>query len=1070
MYKQIIRLENKKYFPIIISNTRGTLNQALLYSLQKSLNNEGIDNLTVDNDFIQVINRIEEWKKNYPDTYVSFENELKANKISIEKFANAIRTYNESAYNMFKRIHKNILSGAEFVSQNSLEVVDYYRKIANQLINNYEYDGVYIVFDEFSKFLESRDEKTISNDMKIIQDLSELCNNSKTENIYLQLIMHKPINDYLSVDKRIRNAFKGIEGRVNAYYFVSSLKNSFDLVSNVITKTKNYSQEKKKLKDYSEEVYKKMSQLPPFYSNFTQEYLEKEMFDACFPLHPLTVYLLIKINEKVAQNERTLFTFLSKDTQNSLPFIMNRDIDAHILYPDVIFDYFLNQFLEEKDNVNIQKIATNCISAISNTSKPIEALIIKTLSLLLIINEKDILPSNGSVLASSLMIDSFECESVINNLENKGILIKRLGGQIQFKINMDLNLNGSIDNLINTKLSRVNVPLELSKIEDSRFIYPRTYNIINSITRYFRVEYINEDDFFSLDSVNYYFSDNYADGLIMYILRGEDDRSKQIYKKVKEINEDLLVSIYPTEYNDYSSVVKRYMAIKLLISDNEFIDNNILVKKELELLMDDVKEELDELVNMDYSLSSTTNKLFCSYNKFELDENKRMISKNRILGDIFSHVYCEYPAKFNLELINKENVKGSYRNAREKVVDSILNNKLTFDNLGTSPEDTITNCILIESGIYNGTETTQVKAILEKIFNYLSGETDNFGVIYSELIKPPYGIRKGIMPILLAWQINKLGQCILINYKQQEVELNAQLIESINEDPNNYNFTIDEISASKISYLDSLAKLFECEIGTDVGKSYSGITNSVKNWYVSLPKFTKQMIGIDEIISSKKHKLLKKQLSQTNINASEFILFTLPKVFNTNEFDKLVDQFAKLKSVLDKYCQDYLLVLKASINSYLGFDDKTTLTQSLNYWLSKNNKVLSKTVLEPYEKEFINVCNTSQNDNELTLINKVAYCFTSLFIEDWSNDTYDLFEQQLQKISHLTDANNENDGQNSISITVDGETIVKRFNNEDNDAFELIENFIDGTIEDYGDLLNNEQKIALLVRIMKKYL
>ena len=71
MYKQIIRLENKKYFPIIISNTRGTLNQALLYSLQKSLNNEGIDNLTVDNDFIQVINRIEEWKKNYPDTYLS---------------------------------------------------------------------------------------------------------------------------------------------------------------------------------------------------------------------------------------------------------------------------------------------------------------------------------------------------------------------------------------------------------------------------------------------------------------------------------------------------------------------------------------------------------------------------------------------------------------------------------------------------------------------------------------------------------------------------------------------------------------------------------------------------------------------------------------------------------------------------------------------------------------------------------------------------------------------------------------------------------------------------------------
>ena len=157
LYEKIQCIKNKKFLPVIISNTRGTLNQALFISLQKAIKTAGIKELLLETDFHQAYKRILSWKKEYPETYKKFVYELNSKKISYDKFITAINSFNESALKAFKKIHRKILSGAEFVPQNTLEVVDYYQEISRKLINEYQFDGIYIIFDEFSNFLESRD-------------------------------------------------------------------------------------------------------------------------------------------------------------------------------------------------------------------------------------------------------------------------------------------------------------------------------------------------------------------------------------------------------------------------------------------------------------------------------------------------------------------------------------------------------------------------------------------------------------------------------------------------------------------------------------------------------------------------------------------------------------------------------------------------------------------------------------------------------------------------------------------------------------------------------------------------
>lgn len=1062
-------IQSKRFLPVIISNTRGTLNQSLLLSMQKALRNAGIHEVLLQTDFHQAYSRVQEWKHKYPDTYNNFLIELKNRKIPYEKFVKSITSYNESALRMFKEIHKKILSGAEFVSQNTLEVVDYYQEITEKLISDYNFDGVYIVFDEFSKFLESRDEKTISNDMKIIQDLAELCNNSKQGNSYIQLILHKPISDYLSIDKKIRNAFKGIEGRVTSYYFVTTLKSSFDLIANVLQKNEKYYDYKKQQLPIHYSIANLLCKLPIFYSEFDESYIYDNLIDGCYPLHPLAAYLLVKTNEKVAQNERTLFTFLAKNTTNSLCSIINNSDDTKLLLPSVVFDYFEQLFLEEKDNVNVHKIATKAISALNSVNTQLEKELIKTLALLLIVNEKESLPTNVSVLSSAIMLEKEECNNLVYSLIERGILVQRHGGQIQFKINMDLNIDSSINNLVSTKFTRINIEKELKQIIKEEYYYPRTYNIINSITRYYRIEYLLVKDFLTIDNVNQYFDEKYADGLIINLIRNEDDFSEAISSKVVTINNDRLIVVLPKNYNDYSTYIKKMLAVQSLLNDQLFIENNPLIRTELELMYDDTKNYLNDLLNKDFSFSIGNNVLYCTYNNGELNDKKRVLSKNRILGDILTNTFNMYPNCFNLELINKNDVKASYKKAREAVVDKILNNKISADDLGTSPEDTVINCILVETGILNGTENIRLQTVLSIIKDFFAGENNNFSELYKQLMQPPYGIRKGIIPILIAFVINKMKQCVLLSFKGQEVETTAYYLELLNDEPSNFTYVIDEINASKVKYVETLGNIFDCEIGSDMPKNYTSLATSIRHWYISLPKFTKQMIGNCKPINSKKYKMLRKQLTQTNINSSEFILFSIPKIIGTNELEKTVSEFKCMKDTLDIFVLDYLNELKFEINEMLGFERNTTLSQSVNYWIDNNQTSLNSRILNESIKNFIS--NSKNNiDSEINFINKIAYCFTSFFVEDWSNITHDQFISEFMKLKEFeTSYESLNDSNDKITLHIDGKVFEKNIIDELDDSVEIVENFIESTMDDFGDSLTNEQKIALLVKIMRKY-
>ena len=68
----------------------------------------------------------------------------------------------------------------------------------------------------------------------------------------------------------------------------------------------------------------------------------------CYPLHPVSTFILPRLSERVAQNERTLFTFLSAAGSATLPsYLACSDDRFEFITPDVIYDYFEPLFKKE---------------------------------------------------------------------------------------------------------------------------------------------------------------------------------------------------------------------------------------------------------------------------------------------------------------------------------------------------------------------------------------------------------------------------------------------------------------------------------------------------------------------------------------------------------------------------------------------------------------------------------------------------------------------------------------------------------------------------------------------------
>lgn len=104
--------------------------------------------------------------------------------------------YNISAYETFERLYPSLTAGSIFNPFLGFDVVELYESVAESLRER-GYSGLYVVYDEFSKYLEANITEASVSDTKMLQDFAEKCNRSGTLQLHLMLICHKEVANYI---------------------------------------------------------------------------------------------------------------------------------------------------------------------------------------------------------------------------------------------------------------------------------------------------------------------------------------------------------------------------------------------------------------------------------------------------------------------------------------------------------------------------------------------------------------------------------------------------------------------------------------------------------------------------------------------------------------------------------------------------------------------------------------------------------------------------------------------------------------------------------------------------------
>lgn len=154
---------------------------------------------------------------------------------------------------------------------------------------------------------------------------------------------------------------------------------------------------------------------------------EENPFEGGYPLHPISLYALDKLSKKVAQNERTFFTYLASQEDNSLyRFLSRYELDKfHFVGIDEIYDYF-EPSIKSVQSDSSYEWYKNLQSALSknhsNTSDDTpEVKILKVITIIGVINDASTLRANKSTLLSVI-----DCPKEIVSNALEGLCERRI--------------------------------------------------------------------------------------------------------------------------------------------------------------------------------------------------------------------------------------------------------------------------------------------------------------------------------------------------------------------------------------------------------------------------------------------------------------------------------------------------------------------------------------------------------------------------------------------------------------------------------------------------------------------
>ncbi len=1054
--------ENMPYLVVPVYSDFDSFDQCISYSLKKELQNQGYD-VHFDNYFNEAQSLFSTWESR-EDSRARLSEVCKEKSIDIDHVKRLLNEFDSSVETLFSDIFKGMSYGASFVSGFG-NVIENINKANKAISENRR--GIVFVFDEFGRYLEDEGEGL---KVKSIQDIAELCDHGDYNN-HIILVSHKQLSLYTDkMRKDLSDEWKKIEGRFISTSINSKYDQCLSLIPSIIPKTKKW----KVFSEKYEVELKSISEIAWRFKGFSlPDEAEEDPFIGGFPLNPITLFSLDKLSKKVAQNERTFFTYLASEEPNSL-FKQLETMDTsefHFIGLDALFDYFEPNIMayrspEVSEAYKKYQMAKNKIGTLNNNC--IEQKLLKAMTVILIIGDTETLSADESTLTYVIDEDNENILSALDCLlANKVVRMMRQYGYYDF-------MDGSIydfDAMIEEQEDAISDDAAVNTLnEEFRdfVVYPHKYNQHFHTNRILIPIFVKKEDL-GKKSFKRILPD-YYDGILAYVLDFEYE--EEFYLDSNALPERSICCVN-WDSSELLAEVKRYIAIKYLFSKkDEYKEKDPTAEAELLLYLEEQRTVVNDLVSKWKNLSLDKNTVCIGNSIIKMTSLVELSdAASEMMEESFSKTFI-----VNNDLINKNVISGAIRQAREKALTLIMEEDNFVEACNKlSPEHSIIRAVLSKNGLckevdiskkdLNKKSKKSADQVISKYVKKCIKAQRPISEIYEILKKPPYGLRDGYISVLLANELRKYEN---VSFYFHEVEKDYSvetLLDALNK-PEEYTLYICDLDEKQKRFIETLEKIFEEYINIFSKNRLKELHNAMNGHYISISKSARTT----EKYVSNRTKKYRDIMGITYKDYNAFFFETLGIL--GADYDEIIATISKakeeLESVVDKQVKSISVIIKTSFGLKAEDTWQSLKKAYLPKWKIKKQRIFDYQITAIFD-----VIDAEDSESDYQWVNRIANAVTGFEIEYWNDEKEPELLSCLSKIKKQFEETSEEveTAENEIRLVLEGDggQKVAQFENvELSSISQVMFNKMKTTIDNFGQSLSSEEKMQVLAKLLSE--
>jgi hypothetical protein len=625
---------------------------------------------------------------------------------------------------------------------------------------------ILIILDELGKNLEYAAQHQGMADLYLLQQLAEL-SRKKGSRLYIFALLHQSFADYsqrlASVEK---NEWSKIQGRFEDIPFTESAQQMLRLMGQAIDRSQ------------ADKLQFPVHKLTGAWCEaLAQEAglgdLSPTLFDATYPLHPVAALVLPELFIRYAQNDRSLFTFLTSSEPHGLQQFLktagfeNDQLPTFKLHH--LYDYFVESIgVGMGSRPGLQRwLEIQGLVADAKHKGEETVNLLKTIGLLNLVTSTGVLRATRSLVKLGMIDRPDEArlahwETVVEQVRSQGLVThRRAVDELRIWEGSDFDVEGAIA----TYAAKDQLPLAamLAETHPLKPLVAQRHSYRTGTLRYFERHYLEKAA--DLDALQCTQSD--CDGAVVYWLSEEKPEAVP----AQTASGKPLILIVAANLPLLRIRALEYRALKKIQTQESALQGDAVARREVRHRLIQAQQLLDDTLGQSFNFAVHHNPCWV---EGELTQVDSVTDFNGLLSEVCDRTYARTPILWN-ELINRRSLTSQGAKARRELIEAMLEHpdqpRLGLEGYG--PEVAMYYSVLEQSGIHRQEQGewgfypptasagrtkgnrggSRLQSVWDEIAQFCLGAKESpqsLAQLYQMLDAPPYGMKQGAIPVLLA--------------------------------------------------------------------------------------------------------------------------------------------------------------------------------------------------------------------------------------------------------------------------------------------------------------------------------